>query len=129
MEPRADNGSPLAGTPRRVAQRLLAYCENRLELFQVEVQEERERVLHALGLAAGLLVFVLLAGFALTLLIAAAAWELSPVLALGIVTAIYAAIAGVFLAALLRMRRGWTTLPATKDQLKKDHECLKKHLN
>ncbi len=129
MEPPADNGSPLAGASRRVAQRLLAYCENRLELFQVEVQEERERVLRALGLAAGLLVFVLLVGFALTLLIAAAAWEHSPVLALGIVTAVYAASAGVFLAALLRMRRGWTMLPATKDQLKKDHECLKKHLN
>lgn len=48
--------------------------ENRLELLAVEVQEERERLLHALLLALGVAAFGLLAGLTLTAAVAVVLW-------------------------------------------------------
>jgi len=53
--PAPDSNGPLLGEAmKRVAQRAFVICENRFQLLLVEVQEERERVLHSLwlGLAA-----------------------------------------------------------------------------
>jgi len=41
----------LAGSSKRFARRLLTIGESRLELLTVEVQEEHERLLHAVLLA------------------------------------------------------------------------------
>jgi len=51
METPPENGLHLPGASSRVARRLLVIFENRLELLAMEVQEERERLLHALLLA------------------------------------------------------------------------------
>jgi uncharacterized membrane protein YqjE len=56
----------LGGTSRRLAGRVLAIFENRLELLTLEVQEERDRLICALLLALGLATFGLLAGMALS---------------------------------------------------------------
>ena len=58
----SDDIEPLEASPKRIAQRLLTIGENRLELFLVEVQEERERLLHAVLLLLGVAVFGFLAG-------------------------------------------------------------------
>lgn len=119
----------LKDASKRLAQRTLVVLENRIELLMVEVQEERERVLHAIWLALGAAVFALLAGMTLTAAIAVAFWRESPLAALSILTALYAAVAAMLYARLARLQRDWQTLPATLEQLRKDRECLGKNLN
>jgi uncharacterized membrane protein YqjE len=114
---------PLPGdAARQVAQRMLVIAENRFQLLMVEAQEERERILLALGAAA----FGLLAGVVITILIAVALWDHSPVIALLVMAALYTLAAGIFYGRLVRLWRDWQTFPETLGQLKKDRECLEK---
>ena len=118
----------LAATSKHFARRLATIGENRLELLAVEVQEERERHLHAILLAFGVAAFGLLAGFTLTAAIVVLLWSWSPVAVLLILTALYAA-AGIFLyLRLVGLLRNWQALSATLDQLRKDRACLEKFL-
>ncbi len=66
----------------------MAIAENRFQLRMVEAQEERERVLPTVWLALAATAFGLLAGLPLTILIAVALWEHSPVIALAVLTSI-----------------------------------------
>jgi len=112
---------------RHVARRLLAIAENRLELLSVEVQEGRERLLHAFLLAIGVGAFAMLAAITLTaaIVLKLRTWW-SPVAVLSSLTVLYAA-AGVFLYwRFTVLLRDWQTLPASHDQLKKDRACLEK---
>jgi len=129
MEMPSDTVSHLTDASKRLAQRSLAICENRIELLMVEVQEERERVLRAIWLALGAVTFGLLSGVSLTAVIAVAFWRESPLAALSILTALYAIAAAILYARLARLQRDWQTLPATLEQLRKDRECLKKNLD
>ena len=114
----------LGTTSKTFARRLLTIGENRLELLTVEVQEERERLLHAFLLALGVATFGLLAGLTLTAAIAVSLWAWSPLAVLLILTGLYAA-AGVYLyRRLIGVLRNWQTLAAPLDQLRKDRACL-----
>jgi len=116
----------LGTTSKTFARRLLTIGENRLELLTVEVQEERERLLHAFLLALGVAAFGLLAGLTLTAAIVVLLWAWSSVAALLILTALYGA-AGICLwRRLTGLLRDWQTLSASLDQLRKDRECLEK---
>ncbi len=126
MQTSADNSLHLGGATKRVAQRMFVIVENRLQLLMVEAQEERERVLLAILLALCAAAFGLLAGVTLTVVIAVALWDHSPVIALLVLAAIYTVAAVVFYGRLFRLQRDWQTLPGTLDQLKKDRECLEK---
>ena len=118
----------LAANSKQFAQRLLTIGENRLELLTVEVQEERERLLHAFLLALGVAAFGLLAGLALTAAIVVWLWAWSPVAVLLVLTCLYGA-AGIYLyRQLTGLLRDWQTLSATLDQLRKDRACLGKNL-
>ena len=114
----------LAATSKTFARRLLTIGENRLELLTVEVQEERERLLHAYLLALGVAAFGLLAGVTLTAAIAVLLWAWSHVAVLLIMTALYGA-AGICLwRQLTGLLRDWQTLSASLDQLRKDRASL-----
>ena len=128
MEPGTANRGQLVELSKRLARRLLAIGENRFELLMVEVQEERERLLHAIGLALGVAAFGLLAGIALTGAIVVLLWEISRVVALLVLTGLYGAAAVCLYRRLTRLLRDWQNLPATFDQLRKDRACLEKHL-
>jgi uncharacterized membrane protein YqjE len=118
----------LATTSKSFARRLLTIGENRLQLLTVEVQEERERLLHALLLALGVATFALLAGLTLTAAIVVWLWAWSPVAALLILTGVYA-VAGIFIyRRLIGVMRNWQTLSASLDQLRKDRACLERIL-
>jgi uncharacterized membrane protein YqjE len=128
MEESTVSFSQLARTSRRFAQRVLTIGENRLELLAVEVQEERERLLHTFLLALGVAAFGLLAGLTLTAAIVMLLWACSPVAVLLALTALYGA-AGIFLyRRLARLLRDWQTFSASLDQLRKDRACLEKIL-
>jgi uncharacterized membrane protein YqjE len=128
MEPATVSFQQLAATSKRFARRLMTVGENRLELLMVEVQEEREHLLHAILLALGVATFGLLTGIALTAAIVVLLWQYSPVAVLLTVTGLYAAIAVVLYRRLTLLLRDWQTLSATLDQLRKDRECLEKNL-
>jgi uncharacterized membrane protein YqjE len=128
METASTNARDLAELPKRLARRLLAIGENRFELLMVEVQEERERLLHAIVLALGVAALGLLAGMALTGAIVVLLWELSRVAALLALTGLYGAAAVGLYRRLTRLLRDWQNLPATLDQLRKDRACLTKYL-
>jgi uncharacterized membrane protein YqjE len=129
MEMAPTNGGVLVETSKRFARRLLAVGENRFELLMVEVQQERERLLHAILLALGVAAFGLLTGVALTGAIVVLLWELSRAAALLVLTGLYGAAAVCLYRRLTRLLRDWQNLPATLDQLRKDRACLEKHLN
>jgi len=117
----------LVTTSKHFARRLLTIGENRLELLTVEVQEERERLLHAFLLALAVAAFGLLASLTLTAAIVVWLWAW-PVAVLLILTGLYGA-AGVCLYRRLNLLlRDWQTLSATLEQLRKDRACLEKTL-
>jgi uncharacterized membrane protein YqjE len=128
MEPAASNTGQLVATSKRFAQRLFTIGENRLELLIVEIQEERQHLLHFLLLALGAAVFGILAGVALSLLVVVWLWELSPAAALLVLTTFYSAAAVFLYRRLAALRRDWRPLTATLDQLRKDRACLEKDL-
>jgi uncharacterized membrane protein YqjE len=118
----------LAANSKTFVRRLATIGENRLELLAVEVQEERERLLHAFLLALGVAAFGLLAGLTLSAAIVIWLWAWSPVAVLLIMTGLYAA-AGIFLyRRFTGLLRDWQTLSASIDQLQKDRLCLEKIL-
>ena len=127
MENSTVSFSQLATTSKKFVRRLATIGENRLELLAVEVQEERERLLHALLLALGVAAFGLLVGLTLTAVIVVLFWAW-PVAVLLILTGIYAA-AGMFLyRRLTGLLRDWQTLSASLNQLRKDRICLENFL-
>jgi len=128
MEPATDNFGQISASSQRFAQRLLTIGENRLELLTVEVQEERDRLLHAILLALGLAAFGLLAGLTLTATILVWLWVWSPVAVLLTLSGLYGATAVWFYRRLTGRLHDWHTLSATLDQLRKDRACLDQFL-
>jgi len=128
MEPATGSFRQLSATSKRLARRLLTIGENRLELLTVEVQEERERLLHAFLLALGVAAFGLLAGLTLTAAIVVWLWACSPVAVLLILSVLYGAAGICLYRRLIGLLRDWQTLSATLDQLRKDRACLEKIL-
>ena len=124
METDTDNLGQFGASSKHFARRLLTIGENRLGLLMVEVQEERERLLHAILLALGVAVFCFLAGVALTVAIVVLLWHLSPVAVLLVLTSLYAAIAACLYRRFTTLQRDWKSLPATLDQFRKDRACL-----
>ena len=118
----------LGATSKTFARRLLTIGENRLELLTVEVQEERERLLHAFLLALGVAISGLLAGLTLTAAVAVLLWAWSPLAVLLILTGLYAAAGICLYRRLTGLLRNWQTLSASLDQLRKDRSCLEKIL-
>ena len=118
----------LAATAKTFARRLVTIGENRIELLAVEVQEGRERLLHAFLLGLGVAVFALLAGVALSAVIVVWLWAWSPVAPLLILTGLYGAVGFCLYRRLIGLLRDWQTLSASLDQLRKDRACLEKIL-
>ena len=128
MEPAHASLGQLVDASKQFARRLFTIGENRLELLIVEVQEERDRLLHAILLSLGVAAFGFLALLALNIALVILLWNHSPVLVLLVLTGLYTGIAVYLYRRLTRLLREWQMLSATLDQLQKDHECLKKNL-
>jgi uncharacterized membrane protein YqjE len=128
MEESTASLGKLAATSKQFVRRLATIGENRLELLAVEVHEERERLRHVILLGFGVAAFGLLAGVTLTAAIVFLLWPWSPAAVLIGLTILYAAIGGCLYDRLNKILRGWQTLSASIDQLRKDRECLEKIL-
>jgi uncharacterized membrane protein YqjE len=123
------SSSPLepAG-PKRFARHLLAFGENRLELFLLEMEEERQHFVRVLMLALGAAVLALLAGMGFSAAIVVLFWQTSPVGVLLVMGVGYASGAFFLYRHLLFVQQDWKTIPASLEQLQKDGECLKEIL-
>jgi uncharacterized membrane protein YqjE len=124
METAADHFGLSVASSRRVMSRLMTIGHNRLELLVVELQEERERLLHAILLALAGAVFGLLAGMVLTAAIALWLWPLSGVVVLLVLTMLYGPAAAWLYRRLTALLQDWKTLPATLDQLREDRAWM-----
>ena len=118
----------LATLSKQFVGRLAIIGENRLELLTVEMQEEREHLLHAVLLALGVAAFGLLAGLTLTTAVAVLLWAYSPLAVLLSLTGLYGAAAGFLYWRLTDLLRNWQPLPASLDQIRKDRAGLEKIL-
>ena len=94
----------------------------------VEVQEERERLLHAILLALGVALFAFLAVLTLTAAVVVLLWSLSPVGVLVTLALLYSVISFLLYRRFVVLQRHWKTFPATLEQLSKDCACLEKYL-
>jgi uncharacterized membrane protein YqjE len=128
MEESSVNFKQMAIASKHFARRLLTIGGNRLELLTVEMQEERERLLHAFLLALGVAAFGMLASLTLTAAIVVLLWAWSQVAALLVLTGLYSVAAVCLYRRLTGLLRDWQTLSASLDQLRKDRACLEKLL-
>jgi uncharacterized membrane protein YqjE len=124
METTANHNSTPASAGYRAASTLLRLGANRVELFALELEEERERMRRAAILAVVAAVFGVLAGVAFTVALVLLLWQYSAVLALIAPAAAYGAIAAVLFNRLKTLQREWRSFEATREQLKKDRAAL-----
>jgi uncharacterized membrane protein YqjE len=123
--PESDTSVPHA--TRRLIWRLLAFGHNRSELLMVEIQEERVRAQRMLILMTGVGVLALLGGMTLTAIIVLAAGP-HYFATLVILAILYVVGSVLFYLKAGQLRRNWESLSGTRDQLRKDRECLEKRL-
>lgn len=120
--------SGLAGSSRKLVQHGLAAGENRLELFVVELQEEREQTFQALGLLLSLTAVMVLFGFAVTMAVVVVFWDLSRIWPVCIMALLWAAVGTVVWRRLRHQLQTWQTFPETLKQLHRDVESLTNRL-
>lgn len=98
---------------------------NRIELFLLEVQEERIRIFDALFLLAAGLVCIMMTLIMVTFAVVIIFWDTHRLLVLGLLVAGYAVGALWALSRLRSLLRNWQAFSATLDQIKKDSACFK----
>ena len=124
METTTESSPGLFSSVKRLLNTALAAVENRIELFLVELREERFRVFEILwlGVAAAALGFMALLTVTVTLVVIF--WDSARVPVLVILSAVYSVAAiGVFFRLRVRLRN-WSSFSATLTELKKDRSCL-----
>lgn len=120
--PPAEGG--LFATLARMVKTLRDVAENRLELFLVELKEERIRFFGALVLAAVGFGSALMAVMLFTLLVILAFWETHRLLVVALLALAYSSAAIVIFATLRSRLHQWRAFGSTLEQIKKDRSCL-----
>ena len=112
------------GSLRRILDTLLAAAQNRIELFAVELQEEKCRLVEAMLCAVAVAAFGMMTLTLVTFAVVVAFWENGRLAALLGLSVLYlGATAWAWYALQTRLKNG-TALSGTLDQLKKDRSCL-----
>ncbi|MBI3869821.1 MAG: phage holin family protein [Verrucomicrobia bacterium] len=110
---------------KRILDTLLASAQNRVELFAVELQEEKCRVVEAILCAAAVAAFGMMTITLGTFTVVILFWEHGRLVALAILSAVY--LVGTVLAwrALQSRLKAESAFAGTVEELKKDRECLR----
>lgn len=116
----------LGSTAARLFKTLRDLAESRVELFLVELREERIRLFDALLLAAAGIVCALMTLVMITLTVLVMFWDTHRLLALLLITLAYAVAAVVAFVKLRFRLQHWQAYSATLEELKKDCACFKK---
>jgi uncharacterized membrane protein YqjE len=124
METSTESGPGLFSSVKRLLNTALGGVENRIELFLVELREERVRIVEVLllGFAAAVLGFMGLLVVTVTLVVIF--WDSARVPVLVVLSAGYCLAAGGLLWRLrIRLQR-WSSFSTTLEEIKKDRACL-----
>jgi uncharacterized membrane protein YqjE len=121
--PHAEGG--LLSTLTRMLKTLRDVVENRVELFLVEWQEERLRLMELLLLLLAGTVCALMALLMITLAVVAFFWDTHRLLVLTLIILAYAGAAAAAFGILRSRLRRWRAFAATLEQIKKDQACFK----
>src|SRR6185295_18752440 len=126
MDTTTEPSPGLFSAVRRLLNTALTGVENRIELFLVELREERFRVFNVLllGCAAAVLGFMALLTVTVTFVVIF--WDSARVTVLVVLSAGYLLATFVVLWRLQVRLRSWSSFSATLDELKKDRACLDK---
>lgn len=119
-----DEGGLLAPV-KRILRTLSEFGENRVELFLLELREERIRLFDALLLTTACVVCALMTLALLTFALVVIFWEHRAIVLI-ILTLLYGSAAVVLFLKLRRRLQEWQSFEATLDQIKKDRECFQK---
>jgi uncharacterized membrane protein YqjE len=111
---------------KRILRTLHSLAQTRLELFLIELQEERLKLLDALLLAGAFVVCTLMALALLTVTLVVIFWDQHRILVLVLLTLVYTAGSVWWFWKLHCRLRGANLFPATLEQFKKDQACLEK---
>ena len=109
---------------KRILDTLLATAQNRVELFAVELQEEKCRLVEAILCAAAVAAFGMMTLTLVTFTVVALFWEngrLAVLIGLSVVYLVVTALAWRALQTRLKTRTAFT---GTVGELKKDRSCL-----
>jgi len=115
----------LLATGRRILRSIGDLAQSRLELFLVELKEERIRLFDALVLVAACVVCAVMTLALLTFALVVIFWEYRVVVLVAL-TVVYGVGAGASFWTLRTRLRHWQSFAATLDQIKKDRACLQK---
>lgn len=115
----------LLATGKRILRSAGDLVQSRLELFLVELKEERIRLFDALLLVVVCVVCVLMTLALLTFTLVVVFWE-HRVVVLVLLLLLYAGGAGAAFWTLRNRLRDWQAFAATLDLIKKDRACLEK---
>ena len=112
---------------RRLLDSALALVQNRFQVFTVELQEEKIRLVDLLLRAVVVVVLGFMTLIAATALLVVGLWDTSPVAVLAVVTLAYGlTAAGIGYSLKQRLQRGPPPFAVTLAEFKKDRECLGK---
>ena len=128
-------GGPKAGAARglavsfgRLRRAFVQTLHSRAELLSLEFARERTQIVHIVAYAIGALFFLTLAAFTATVFVIVLFWETHRVLAAGLLTLLYVAIAAGFGAAAKRaLAQAAHPFAASLEQLRKDRDQLMPH--
>jgi len=109
---------------KRLLDSSLATLQNRIELFAVELHEEKCRLIEVIILAAALVALATLTLTLVTFTVVVLLWDNARLAALITLGVIYLAATVCVCRALLVRLKGPKPLSATLEELKKDRECL-----
>jgi uncharacterized membrane protein YqjE len=109
---------------KRILDTLLATAQNRVELFAVELQEEKCRLVEVMLCAVAVAAFGMMALSLVTFAIVTLFWENGRLLALGILSVVYLAGAVAAWRSLQSRLKTPSAFIGTIGELKKDRSCL-----
>lgn len=109
---------------KRIADTLVAAVCNRIELFAVELQEEKGRLVEAILCTAAVVAFGLMTLSLVTLTVVVLFWENGRLIALGCLSVVHLAGTALAWRALQSRLKGRRAFADTVEELRKDCSCL-----
>jgi uncharacterized membrane protein YqjE len=109
---------------KRILDTLLATAQNRVELFAVELQEEKYRIVEAMLCVAAVAAFGMMTLSLVTFTVVILFWENGRLLALGGLSVLYLIVTMLAWRALQSRLKAASAFAGTIDELKKDRACL-----
>ena len=126
MDEETNRENRLLSTVSRAIRTLRETVENRVELFLLEVKEDRLKLFDALCLAVVAVTLALMAMGLVTVTVVVVFWDTHRLLALVAMTLAYGIGAAVAFAKLRSRLKNWHSFQATFEEFQKDRECFKK---